>query len=275
LTFAPGDTSKTITVQVIGDTNNEAICETYFVNLSNPTNAAISNGVGQGGITDDDGTKLVISQVYGGGGNSSATYTNDFIEVFNRGNTAVSLNGMSVQYLAATTTTGSWPKTNLTNVTLQPGQYYLIQEASGGAVGSPLPTADATGTINMAAGAGRVALVNSTTALSATACPAGATIIDLVGYGTTAICREGASTADNAPGPSNNTTSIQRKLTGCQDLNNNNSDFATGIPTPRNTATALSQCSCSSSYSSMLMLDRDEWKTTLALLAGRRIAYAH
>ena len=28
---------------------------------------------------------IVISQVYGGGGNSGATLTNDFIELFNRG----------------------------------------------------------------------------------------------------------------------------------------------------------------------------------------------
>ena len=36
---------------------------------------------------------LVISQVYGGGGNSGSKYKNDFIEIFNRGTTAVSLSG--------------------------------------------------------------------------------------------------------------------------------------------------------------------------------------
>lgn len=39
---------------------------------------------------------IVISQVYGGGGNSGATYTNDFIELFNRGISPVSLAGWSV-----------------------------------------------------------------------------------------------------------------------------------------------------------------------------------
>ena len=34
---------------------------------------------------------LVISQVYGGGGNSGATFKNDFIELFNRGDATVSL----------------------------------------------------------------------------------------------------------------------------------------------------------------------------------------
>lgn len=63
---------------------------------------------------------LVISQVYGGGGNSGATYTNDFIELFNRGTSPASPIGWSVQYAAATGTV--WQKTNLTATTLAPGQ---------------------------------------------------------------------------------------------------------------------------------------------------------
>src|SRR5262249_3635334 len=45
---------------------------------------------------------LVISQVYGGGGNSAATYKNDFIELFNNSNVSISLVGDSVQYAATT-----------------------------------------------------------------------------------------------------------------------------------------------------------------------------
>lgn len=273
LTFTPGQSTQTIDVLVNGDTTNEAICETFFVNLTTPVNAAISDPQGIGSITDNDGTKLVISQIYGGGGNASATYTNDFIEIFNRGNTAVSLNGMSVQYAAATSTTGNYSVTALPNVLLQPGQYFLIQESSGGGTGIALPAPDATGTIVMAAGAGKVALVNSTTALAAAGCPSGPTIIDFVGYGTTANCREGASTADNAPGPANNTTSTQRKQAGCQDVSNNQTDFATAAVNPRNTATAVSQCSCSTSYSSMLKLNWDSWGVELAVLLFQRDAH--
>ncbi len=270
LTFTPGQSTQTIDVPVNGDTTNEAICETFFLNLSTPVNAAISDPQGIGSITDNDGTKLVISQIYGGGGNASATFTNDFIEIFNRGNMAVSLNGMSVQYSAATSTSGNYSVTPLTNVLLQPGQYYLIQESSGGGTGVALPTPDATGTIVMAAGAGKIALVNSTVALAAAGCPSGPTIIDFVGYGTTANCREGASTADNAPGPGNNTTSTQRKQAGCQDVNNNQTDFALAAVTPRNTAAATSQCSCSTSYSSMLNLQRDWLRDELAALLFQR-----
>lgn len=52
---------------------------------------------------------LVISQLYGGGGNSNAPFTNDFIEIFNRGNTPVSLSGLSLQYTSATGTEISAP----------------------------------------------------------------------------------------------------------------------------------------------------------------------
>lgn len=44
---------------------------------------------------------IVISQVYGGGGNLNATYTNDFIELYNRGAAAVDVTGWSVQYTSA------------------------------------------------------------------------------------------------------------------------------------------------------------------------------
>ncbi len=194
--IAEGTTTYSFSVKVNGDTKNEAACETFFVNLSNATKATIIDSQGQAGILDEDGTKLVISQIYGGGGNSGAFYRNDFIEIFNRGNTPINLSGMSVQYASATGT--SWSVTSLTNVILQPGQYYLIQEGGAASGFNPLPSPDATGTIVMAATAGKVALVNGTAQLTG-ACPSASSIIDLVGFGTTASCREGASTADNAP----------------------------------------------------------------------------
>src|SRR5262249_25514347 len=94
--------------------------------------------------TADAGANVVISQVYGGGNNASATYQNDFIELFNNGTSAVSLNGWSVQYASSTGT--SWTNTTaLPNVNLQPGQYFLIQESGGTTNGAPLPTPDVPG----------------------------------------------------------------------------------------------------------------------------------
>ena len=64
---------------------------------------------------------LVISQVYGGGGNVGATYKNDFIEIFNLGTTQVDVNGWSVQYHAATATANAWSVTALGAHTVDPG----------------------------------------------------------------------------------------------------------------------------------------------------------
>ena len=179
------------------------------------------------GSTPTPSPTIVISQVFGGGGNSGAPFRNDFIEIFNRGNTSVNLSGWSVQYASATAST--WSVTPLTSVTLLPGQYYLIQESSGGSTGVVLTAPDATGTIAMAAGSGKVTLVKSSTALTG-ACPNDPNIVDLVGYGSTANCFRGSAPA---PGASN-TNAIVRAANGCTDTRNNIADFALGPPNPRN-----------------------------------------
>lgn len=53
LTFSPGDLTKPVSVAVNGDTLAEPN-ETFFVNLSNPTNATLEDGQALGTITDDD-----------------------------------------------------------------------------------------------------------------------------------------------------------------------------------------------------------------------------
>lgn len=182
-------------------------------------------------------SQVVISQVYGGGGNTGATFRNDFIELFNRGTSSVNLSGWSVQY--ASSTGSSWAKTDLTNVTLAPGQYYLIQQAQGTGGIAALPTPDAIGTIAMSGAAGKVALVNVNTVIaSGTVCPSGSTIVDFVGFGTAANCFEGSGPTATLT----NTTAAIRAANGCTDNNNNSTDFATGAPNPRNTGTALNPC---------------------------------
>ena len=177
-------------------------------------------------------TNVVISQVYGGGGNSGATYKNDFIELFNRGTSTVSLTGWSVQY---TSSTGSstWLVTPL-NGSIAPGQYYLVQQAQGAGGTVSLPAPNATGTIAMSATAGKVALVASTTALTGS-CPTA--VVDLVGFGSTTNCFEGAPTSNLS-----NTTAAIRKDDGCTDTDNNSADFVVAAPAPRNTATPLKPC---------------------------------
>lgn len=178
---------------------------------------------------------VVISQVYGGGGNSGATLRNDFIELFNRGDVAVSLNGWSVQYAASTGT--SWQVTTLAGV-LMPGGYYLIQQAAGTGGTEDLPVPDRTGTVAISATAGKVALVSDVTAL-AEACPT-ANVVDTVGFGSATNCAETTPTANLS-----NTTAAVRNGGGCVDTGVNSTDFTLGIPVPRNTGSATNSCALS------------------------------
>jgi uncharacterized protein len=191
----------------------------------------------------------VISQVYGGGGNSGAQFTHDFVEIFNRGDAPVDLDGLSIQYASATGAgnfgANSGQLTELPAVTLQPGQYYLVQQAAGAGNGVPLPAPDLVDPtpIAMAAGAGKVALAEGTTSLG---CNGGSTpcsaeqlkrIIDLVGYGN-ANFFEGSAAAPTLT----NTTAALRADDGCTDTDDNAADFTAPAPAPRNTSSPRNPC---------------------------------
>jgi hypothetical protein len=197
------------------------------------------------GATCSTGAPVVISQVYGAGGNGTSPFQNDFIELYNRTGVDISLDGWSVQYASVTGT--SWLVTHLSG-TIGPGKYYLVKEGAGNSCtdggahpcGDPLPSADATGNTSMAADKAKVALVASTTPLTGSGCPLAAPIVDFVGYGTTADCKEGATAAPTL----SNTTSDQRGNAGCSDTDVNGTDFATDTPNPRNSATTVAPCGC-------------------------------
>jgi uncharacterized protein len=188
--------------------------------------------------------QVVISQVYGGGGNTGAPYNRDFIELHNNGTSIVSLGGLSLQYSSATGTGNFAVGSILPTVDLAPGQYYLVGSgATSATVGAPLPTVDASGTSSMSGTGGKVVLVNGTSALacngSSTPCSGAqlAQIVDLVGFGSANFFEGSAAT----PAPSN-TTSVLRAGNGCTDTNNNGADFTAVAPTPRNTASPLQGC---------------------------------
>lgn len=233
-TIPSGSSTYTFEVLVNGDLDFE-LDETFFVNVTNVSGAGVADGQGLGTIKNDDCPTppgdIVISQVYGGGGNDGATLTHDFIELFNQGSTSVSLTGWSVQYASAAGTT--WQVTPLTG-SIAPGGYYLVQQGSSGGGTTPLPTPDAVGAILMAADTGKVALSSSTTPFTGASptCP-----VDLVGYGS-ANAFEGAGPTATT----NNTTAALRKRGGCFDSDNNNIDFSVTSPNPRNTAAPTSSC---------------------------------
>ncbi|HEY0406975.1 MAG TPA: FG-GAP-like repeat-containing protein [Pyrinomonadaceae bacterium] len=209
-----------------------ALAATLLLSIYPQSSQAVSKTAARSAAAPEVSTSLVISQVYGGGGNAGAQFTNDFIEIFNKNDVAIDVTGWSVQYTSATGT--AWQVTPICATgpcLVQPFKYFLVQEAAGAASPAPLPTPDAIGTIAMGANAGKVALVNTTVALSG-ACPAGAQIIDFVGYGTTANCFEGLGPAPALV----NTTSDQRFNGGREETDNNSRDFFAAAPNPRNSA---------------------------------------
>ena len=194
------------------------------------TDAENRSGVGSIAVTVAQAADhLVISQIYGGGGNTNATFQNDYVELYNPTTGEIDTKRWTIQYGSATGNT--WTIKQPLGGIIGPGEYYLVALASGGSTGDPLPQANIAGDINMAAAAGKVALVRNGDSLSG-ACPlADPDIVDFVGYGTTANCREGAT---NALAPSNS-DAIFRKGGGVVDTNVNGSDFVKAAPMPRRT----------------------------------------
>jgi hypothetical protein len=175
----------------------------------------------------------VISQVYGGGGNTGAIFSNDFIEIFNPGAQSIDLSSFSLQYSSATGST--WNSLIPLSGIIPAKRYFLVQLA-GGSNGISLPTPDMVATINLSASSGKIALVNSIVPLSGT-CPLSVLITDFIGYGT-ANCSEG-----QLAGQGSSTVALIRKAGGCVDTENNSTDFITGTPAPRNTGSAMGDCS--------------------------------
>lgn len=178
-------------------------------------------------------SNVVISQIYGGGGNSGASYRNDFIELFNRGTSPASINGWSVQYASASGS--SWQVTPLPALTLQPGQYLLVQQAAGSGGTTNLPVADASGSIALSSTAGKVVLANSVTPVADVRA---ASVLDVVGFGAANAFEGSAPT----PAPSN-TMAVLRAGSGCLDSDNNGGDFIVAAPAPRNSSSPFVLCS--------------------------------
>ncbi|WP_391120142.1 CehA/McbA family metallohydrolase [Psychrobacillus sp. L3] len=182
---------------------------------------------------------VVISQVFGGGGNANALFTHDFIELYNPTNQDVSLDGWSVQYTDSKGTK-PWEVTPLVG-TIEAHGYFLIAEDSAGNVGAAIPTADVTDIIKMTIATGKVALVKESIAQITNKQSAG--VVDFVGYGA-------GTTEFEGTGPTTG-TALTSKLSahrisyasmGVQpgqgngwDTDDNSKDFVTKAPNPRNT----------------------------------------
>lgn len=186
-------------------------------------------------------TNVVISQVYGAGGNSGAVLNADYVELFNPTGSTLTLNNYSIQYASAAGTTIATVTTLPATITLAPGQYYLVA-ASAGTNGAALPaTPDFTGTnIAFGAAAGKIALVSSTTKLSSvcsgTSPTTDPTLVDFVAYGTGTNCSFGSA----APAPSTTTADI--RTNACDVIGNSGTEFKALTPNPHNSSSTPFVC---------------------------------
>ncbi|GAB3864217.1 hypothetical protein GCM10028801_33010 [Nocardioides maradonensis] len=184
------------------------------------------------------GTGLVINEVYGGGGNSGAPYTNDFVELYNPTGAAISLTGLSLQYRSAASTTAPTASgVNALSGSVAAHAHFLVQLAAGSTPSGSLPAPDlvvGSGAINMSATGGQVYLVTGTSGIAAqtnTSAPwtFASSVVDFVGWGSSTTVFEGS----NHAGSTANSTSISRATTG-GDSNDNASDFAAAAaPSPQ------------------------------------------
>ncbi|MGV3072307.1 ExeM/NucH family extracellular endonuclease [Corynebacterium phoceense] len=160
-----------------------------------------------------DGSQVVISEAYGGGGNSGAAYTHDFIELYNPTDADIDLTGYTVEYFSGKG--GSGGKATLTG-TIPAGGHFLIQGGQGNGGTTALPTPDADAGLTMSGTNGAVQLAD-----------AAGTTVDTVGYGSATI-NEGSPVAG-----ASSSQSVFRDAAGT-DTDNNAADFTAGAPTPQN-----------------------------------------
>lgn len=223
----------------------------YNVTVANTVTDTRGTPVGSGNMASFTGAAtsvcnsgVVISTIYGGGNNSGATYSHDYVELKNRTPAAISLAGWSLQYSSATGNFSAQQVVPLSG-TIPANGFFLVRLASQtGGTAAALPTLhDVDGpNVNLSGSAGVLALVPSTAVLPA--CPAVGSVADLVGYGTSAACREMTPTSPNL----SNTTAAFRGGNGCNDTNVNSADFANaalaGGQVPRNSQSNAVVCTC-------------------------------
>jgi predicted extracellular nuclease len=187
---------------------------------------------GQAGISpagaNTAGTGLVISEVYGAGGNSGSTYNADFVELYNPTAAPISVAGDYIHYRSAGGGSGGTPAA-LTGSVPAHG-HYLIQMSAPGSNGIALPTPDAGPFgFTMAAAGGQIFLLAGSTPITTSGDMAGvAGVVDMVGA-------SGSSSYETAPaGAATTASSLQRNDTGV-DSDNNSADLAVKTVDPQNT----------------------------------------
>ncbi|PAT14461.1 nuclease [Corynebacterium sp. NML 120412] len=159
-----------------------------------------------------DGSNVVINEVYGGGGNSGSTISNDFVELYNPTDKDIDLAGWVLDQQSVKGNTGS---TATLSGVVPAGGYFLVKGSAGNDTSNPLENADYESKFNF-----------GNEAASAVLTDASGNQVDLVGWG-------GAKNFEgNVAESTSNSTSIQRNEAGV-DTDDNAADFAAATPSPQ------------------------------------------
>lgn len=169
---------------------------------------------------------VVINQAYGGGGNTGALYSYDFVELYNPTDEDISLEGWTLQYASKT---GNFTKDNIAvlSKTIPAKGYFLIQLSKGSNDIKELPKADCEpkNLLKMSAKEFKLALVSNSEVISGMD---DKDIVDFLGVGG-ANAYEGTAAAPAI----SNSTAIVRNTDGV-DTDDNAADFSAKAPNPRN-----------------------------------------
>ena len=184
-------------------------------------------------------TDVIITQVYGGGGNSGASYKSDFVELYNSSSFDVDISGWTLYYLGATSASTNVKYEFPTNTIIKAGKYFALKCADGTGT-QPAWTINFDGTSTLALGgtAGKIILLKSNATFTLSATPTIDEIInnvnfaDYVPYGTTAVPIWGSAMTSNT----SSTTAAKRKFVNgkYQYTKNIGNDFEVATAEPHN-----------------------------------------
>ncbi len=174
---------------------------------------------------------VVIHEVYGGGGNSGATFNIKYVVLYNPTATDQILDGWSIQY-ASYKKTSTYDNLVTLSGTIKAGKYFFVQlNTKSDTNGTDIPAGvtidcDPDATLTPGASKGRIALVNTSTKLSSTVGGNATEIVDYVAYGAV-VASDGTNEASAPAGSA--VLSIIRKNAGV-DTDNNSEDFTAETP---------------------------------------------
>ncbi|HEV2826968.1 MAG TPA: DUF4214 domain-containing protein [Pyrinomonadaceae bacterium] len=236
------DVQVTITTYDEGRISRQITVNTISHVASNSSNRST---VGSVPMAPAIGGDIVLSQIYSNGGNPGSAYQNNYIEFFNRTDSAIDFNGWPIYFTSATGTFNqSIAFTSSRGLSIAAHKYLLIRLGPDSANGAPVPAdlfipeIPGIPSANLSP-SGKIFFTRPNNSIFGSSCPLpNPEIVDFVGYGTTANCFEGTGPAPTTA----NTKADVRKLSGCTDRENNANDFVADEPSPHNSFSAASNC---------------------------------